>query len=176
MIAASVYMIVFRLIHVLAGIIWVGGVFLVVMFLQPSAATIGPRAGPFIQEVFGKRRLPSFLLSMGGVTIAAGLFLYWRDWQAFGSFEDWVGSRFGAVLTIGSLAAVAAFLVGLLGVKPTIDRMLPLAAELAASEGPPSPERAAAVQALQARGRRLARVVLGLLAVAVLSMATARYW
>jgi len=175
-IAASAYMIVFRIIHVLAGVIWVGGVFMVVAYIQPSASKLGPPAGPFVQELLARRRLPTFLVTMGAVTIAAGMFLYWRDWQAVGSLGDWVGTRYGAVLTFGSVFAIGGWLVGLLGVKPTLDRMLPLAAELAAAGAPPPPERLADVQSLQSRARLLSRIVLALLIVAVLSMATARYW
>jgi uncharacterized membrane protein len=176
MLATSAYMIVFRLIHILAGVVWVGGLFLLVAYIQPGARSLGPAGGPFVQELMARRKLPIFLLSAGGLTIGAGLFLYWRDWQSVGSLGDWVTTRYGAVLTIGAIAAVAGFLVGLLGVKPTMDRMLPLAAQIASGGGPPSPEQAAEVQALQLRARRLAMVVLGLLVVAVLAMATARYW
>lgn len=176
MLAASAYMIVFRIIHILAGVFWVGSLFLLVAYIQPSAKSLGPAAGPFVQELLARRKLPAFLLSAGGVTIVAGMFLYWRNWQAIGSLGDWVGTRYGAVLTVGALAAVAGFLVGLLGVKPTLDRMLPMAAQLASAGAPPPPERAAEVQALQLRARRLAIVVLTLLVLSVLAMATARYW
>jgi uncharacterized membrane protein len=175
MVATSVYMIVFRLVHIAAGLVWVGSLFMLVRFIQPSAQTLGPTAGPFLQELLARRRLPTFLLGTGAVTIAAGLFLYWRDWQLAGSLGDWVTSTYGAVLTVGSLFAIAAFLVGLLGVKPTLDRMLPLAARLA-EEASPSEEGMAEVQSLQARSRRLAITVLVLLGVAVVAMATARYW
>lgn len=176
MLAASTFMIAFRIIHILAGVVWVGGVVLLVLYIQPSAKSLGPAASPFVLEMLGRRRLPTFLLTAGGVTIAAGLFLYWRDWQLAGSLGDWVTSTYGAVLTAGALAAIAAFLVGLFGVKPTVDRLLPLAARLAAAEGPPPPDGLAEVQALQARARRLAIIVLVLLVASVLAMATARYW
>jgi uncharacterized membrane protein len=176
MLGTSAYMIVFRMVHILAGVVWVGGLFLLVAYIQPSARTLGPPAGPFLQELLARRKLPSFLLSAGGVTIVAGLFLYWRDWQAAGSLGDWVGTSYGAALTAGALAAVAGWLVGLLWVKPTMDRMLPLAARLASAGAPPSPEQAAEITHLQVRARRLAILVLTLLVLSVLAMATARYW
>lgn len=172
----SAYMIGFRIIHILAGVIWVGGVVAMVLFIQPSAKRLGPAGGPFVQEMLVRRRFPLFLLWSGGLTIAAGLFLYWRDWQAVGTLGEWVGTGPGAGFTIGAVAAIIAFLVGLLWVRPTVDRMLALAAELADAVEPPPAEAVAVVQALQARGRRLAIVVLTLLVVAVLTMATARYW
>lgn len=155
---------------------WVGGLTLLVLYIQPSAKSLGPSAGPFVMELLARRKLPIFLLAAGAVTIVAGSFLYWRDWQAVGSLGDWVDTRFGATLTVGAGAAVAGWLVGLLGVKPTVDRMLGLAMQLASAGGPPPPERAAELQALQVRARQLAVVVLVLLVVSVLAMAIARYW
>jgi hypothetical protein len=176
MVAASPYMIVFRLIHITAGTIWVGGVGLLVLFVQPSAGSLGPAAGPFVQELMTKRRLPIFLLTAGGVTVAAGLFLYWRDWQNVGSLGDWIATRYGLVLTIGAGAAIVAWLAGLFGLKPTQNRTMALATELAAAPPPPPPERVAQLQALQLRGRRLAVGIFVVLLVAVVAMATAQYW
>ena len=42
MISTAWYMIVFRTVHILAGVVWVGSVFLLVMFVQPSVAAIAP--------------------------------------------------------------------------------------------------------------------------------------
>jgi hypothetical protein len=41
-------------------------------------------------------------------TIAAGSFLYWHDWHTYPSFGDWIGSNFGAALTVGALLAISA--------------------------------------------------------------------
>jgi hypothetical protein len=176
MVAASEYMIVFRMVHILAGVVWVGGLTLLVLYIQPSAKSLGPAAGPFVQELVARRRLPIFLLAAGAITIVSGGFVYWRDWQAVGSLGDWVDTRFGATLTVGAIIAVAGWLTGLLGVKPTMDRLMALASQLASAGGPPPPERAVELQALQLRARRLSIIVLVLLVISVLAMATARYW
>lgn len=176
MLAASAYMIVFRLIHIIAGTIWVGSLALVVLFIQPAGKTLGPAAGPFTMEVLGRRRLPAFLLGAGAVTIVAGGFLYWHDWQASGSLSDWVSTSYGFVLTIGAAGALVAWLIGAFGVRPTIAKTLALAGSIASGPQPPPPERGAELQALQLQGRRLAIAVFTLLVFAVLAMATARYW
>jgi uncharacterized membrane protein len=168
-------MIVFRIVHILGGVVWVGGLTMLVLYIQPSAKTLGPAAGPFVMELLARRKLPIFLLSAGAVTIVAGGFLYWRDWQAVGSLSDWLDTRFGATLTIGAGAALAGWLVGLFGVKPTVDRMLALAMQLASAGGPPPPDQAAALQALQLRSRRLAIIVLVLVVTGALAMSIARY-
>lgn len=176
MIAADVTMIVFRIIHVTAGVAWAGSVFLFIVFVQPSAAAIGPAGAPFIAELLGRRRLVDRLLLFAAVTIAGGAVLYWRAWDTAGSFGDWIGSRFGAVLTVGAVAAIAAFLIGLFGTRPSVQRLLALGRQVAGAGGPPAPELGADVQRLQARLKVLARISLGLITISVIAMATARYW
>ena len=176
MIAADVTMIVFRIIHILAGVAWAGSIFLFVVFVQPSVAAIAPAGAPFMAELLGGRRLVDRLLVFAALTIAGGAVLYWRAWDAAGSFGDWIGSRFGAVLTVGAVAAIAAFVIGLFGTRPSVQRLLALGRQIAKSDGPPAPELAAEAGRLQARLRVLARITLGLITISVLAMATARYW
>jgi uncharacterized membrane protein len=176
MLATSVYLITFRIVHILAGVVWGGSVFLFVVFVQPAAAAVGPAAGPFMQELLGKRKLVNAVLWIAGFTIAGGVFLYWHDWHAFGTLGDWVGSRFGLGITIGAVASIVAFLIGLFGTKPGVDRLMALGRKAAEAGGGPSPELAGEIQQLQARLRVLARANLAFVAVAVLAMATARYW
>jgi len=170
--ATSVYMIVFRIVHILAGVAWGGSLVLFVNFVQPSAAAIGPAAAPFMGELLGKRRLINAILGMAVVTIAGGLFLYWHDWHLYGSFGDWVGSRFGLVLTIGAIAAIAAFLLGLFGSRPRAARVMVLSRQAAEAGGPPPPE----LVQLQGQLKMLARASLALVVLSILAMSTARYW
>jgi hypothetical protein len=116
------------------------------------------------------------ILGMAGFTIVGGAFLYWHDWQAYGSLGDWVGSRFGLGVTIGALASIVAFLIGLFGTKAGVDRLMALVQQTADAGGGPPPHMAREIQELQARLRVLAMTSLAFIAVAVLAMATARYW
>jgi uncharacterized membrane protein len=175
MVASAWFMVIFRIVHILAGVAWVGSVFLLVMYIQPSAAAIAPAGAPFMAELLGKRRLVQSIIGMGVVTVVAGLFLYWRDWHTFPSFGDWIGSNFGATLTVGALAALAALSIGIFATRPNVNRLLALMRQGAASDGPPPPEVVAQIGAIQARLRVLARVSLVLLVIAVLAMSTARY-
>ncbi len=176
MVATSAFMIVFRILHITAGVAWAGSVFLFVVLIQPSAAAIGPAAGPFMMELLGHRKLVSWLLSLAGTNIVAGLFLYWRNWHNYGGLGDFVSSRYGAALTLGAVAAIAAFLIGLFGTRPNVARLLGLAGRAATSEGGPTPELAKEIGGVQARLKVFARTSLAFIAVAVLAMATARYW
>jgi uncharacterized membrane protein len=175
MISTAWYMIVFRTVHILVGVAWVGSVFLLVAFVQPSVAAIAPAGAPFMVELMGKRRLVDRIIGMGVITIVAGLFLYWHDWHLYASFGDWLGSAFGASLTIGMVAAIVALALGITVTRPSLLRMLELGRQVAASGGPPSPEIASEIAAVQAKAKIFARASLALLVLAVLTMAIARY-
>ena len=175
MIASNLYMAVFRIAHILAGIVWVGSAFLFVFYLQPSAAAVGPAGAPFMAELLGKRRLTDGILMAGATAVVAGLFIYWHDWQLYGSFSDWIGSTFGLVLTVGALASIVALAIGVFGTRPNVRRLLILGRQVAESGGPPSPEIGAEIGQIQGRLKVFARVGLALLVFAVLAMSTARY-
>ena len=172
---STVFMIVFRALHIAAGVAWAGSVFLFVVLIQPSAAAIGPAAGPFMMELLGRRKLVSWLLSLGGTTVVAGLLLYWRDANGLDGLGAFLPSKFGLILTIGAAAAITAFLIGLFGTRPNAARLLDLTSRVA-SGGPPAPAIAQEITSVQARLKTLAQVALALIVVAVLAMATARYW
>jgi uncharacterized membrane protein len=174
MLAASAYMTVFRIVHILAGIAWGGAVYFLVVFVQPTAAAIGPASGPFMMELLGKRRVVRALIGLGSITVIGGLFLYWHNWDVYGSFGDWVSSRFGAAITIGAVAAIAALAFGIFGTRPNVERLLSVARQ-AAEQGGPTPEQAQEIAATQRKLKIFARISLALIGVAALTMATGRY-
>jgi uncharacterized membrane protein len=174
--ATSIYMIVFRVIHVLLAIAWGGALFLLVVFLQPTAKAIGPAAGPFMRELLAVRHLTDWLLRIAGATIVAGGFLYWHDMQAFGGLGDFLGSAFGLWLTIGALAAIVAVAIGGALTKPMLERSLAIGARIAQAGDQPPPELVQELAALQAKGRSFAILNLALVTLAAFAMSTARYW
>lgn len=176
MLATSVYLIVFRIVHILGGIAWGGAIFILVFFLQPTAKAVGPAAGPFMRELLGRRRIVTVVLAIAAATIVGGGFLYWHDWQQAGSLGDFVGSEFGLALTIGSASAIVAFGIGLFGTRPAVERLLALGAQMAAAGDAPPPELGQELQRTQARARTLAKTNFAFVTLAALAMATARHW
>ncbi len=176
MLATSVYLIVFRVLHVVFAIAWGGAIFLMVFFLQPTAKAIGPAAGPFMRELLGTRKLVDWILRLAGITIVAGGFLYWHDLQLFDDFGAFLGDEFGLWLTIGAVSALVAFAIGISATKPTIERSLAVGGRIAQAEGAPPPELVQELMALQARGRMLAKWNLTFVTIAAFAMSTARYW
>ena len=176
MLATSIYMIVFRVIHVLLAIAWGGALFLLVVFLQPTAKAIGPAAGPFMRELLAVRHLTDWLLRIAGATIVAGGFLYWHDMQAYGGFSEFLGQAFGDTMTFGAICALIAFGIGIIGTAPTIRRLLATGGQIAQAGDAPPPELVARSKALTLRARRLAIGNLVFVTLAAFAMSTARYW
>ncbi len=167
---------IFRLIHITAGAWWVGSVFLFVLFVQPTAKAIAPAGAPFMMEFLGKRKVADRILTLAAVSIAAGLVLYWMDWHDYPSLADFAKSGFGLGITLGALSAITAFAIGMSATRPTANRFMALAGQVAASGQPPAPEVAQQMQQLQAKLTKLAKFNLLFVTVALVCMATARFW
>jgi uncharacterized membrane protein len=167
-------MVLLRIVHIATGVIWVGSLFVVVVFLQPTAATLGPAGAPFMSEL-RRRRFVDVVFVDAVFTVLAGALLYWHDWHSYPSFGDWVGSRFGASLTVGALLALVGLAVAALVTRPTIVRLVAAGKQVAASGGVPTPETAARIGTLQHRLVTAERVSFSLVLLAVVAMASARY-
>ena len=170
------FMLVFRLLHIVAGVLWVGASFLFVGFIGPSAAEVGPSAGPLLHAVVKKRKVAKAITGLSIVTVVAGWVMWFRNLDQFGSLGDWLGTNFGLVLTIGGVIATVAAIEGSLGVGRNVERLVDLSDEVAASGGPPSPEQQSQIQRLGAEIEKFGKIDLVLLLLAVAAMATARYW
>src|SRR3954452_4835814 len=148
-------------------------VVVVVLFVHPSAATLGAAAAPFMSEL-RRRRFVDIVFIDAVFTVAAGAFLYWHDWQLFPSFGDWIGTHFGATLTVGGLLAIAGLGVAGSVTRPTIAGLVALGKQVTESDAPPTPETGARIGALQHRLGVAERVSFSLL-LAVVAMSSARY-
>lgn len=160
----------------MAGVLWVGSTFLFSAFIGPSAAEVGPSAGPLLTVLVKKRKLPRVIESLSGVTVLAGWILWLRNVDLYGGLGNWLDSTFGIVITIGAVLATAAFVIGLRGIAPNVVRLVDLGGEIAASGGPPTPEQGAEMARIQKTLESASKIDLVLLLLAVTAMATARYW
>lgn len=135
-------MLVFQFLHIVAGVLWVGSTFLFSAFIGPSAAEVGPSAGPLLTVLVKKRKLPRVIESLSGVTVLAGWILWLRNVDLYEGLGNWLDSTFGIVITIGAVLATAAFVIGLRGIAPNVVRLVDLGGEIAASGGPRRRSRA----------------------------------
>lgn len=164
---------ILRLLHIGGGVLWVGATVFVTLYVEPTAKDLGPAAGPFMNGLTNTRKMSRFFMITGGSAVLAGTWLYLIDagGDPIGFMRDATGMAFG----LGGLAAWAAFILGFLAIKPAIERMGAIGAQMRDAGGPPSAELIGQMQAAQARVHMLGRIDLVLLGIAVVAMAVARY-
>jgi uncharacterized membrane protein len=163
-----------RLLHILAGIFWVGSVMTSVFFLEPSAAAVGGAGDRVLAHIITRRRLTTVMAAAAITAVAAGAFLYWTD--SGGLRLEWITSHTGLTFTAGAIAALTAFALAALFLKPGFDRLAALAAQSGLADSMEGSEAARQqAEELQARLRPASLVQVALLVVAAAAMATARY-
>jgi uncharacterized membrane protein len=170
----DLYTIVLRLIHIFAGVFWVGGVIVYVRFLEPAAKATAPAGQKFMQQLMQRQQ---FAFAMGGagvLTVLAGILLYLKD--SSGLQLAWITTPVGIGFTIGALLAIAALLVGFLGLTPRAARVAALGTQIESAGAPPTPQQVAEMSTLNQSISQLFRLNLILLSLALAAMATARYW
>ena len=166
--------VILRLIHIGAGMFWVGGFFTFFLFVQPAAVAIGPDATRFTFQLLHHRRFAVVLLSAAITTVLAGIWLLVITSNGLDPDALFSTSRIG--FTIGGVVAILTLGVGGLYVFPRTRIVERTIGRLLAEKRPPTPDE----QALLATTGRETRaagwaVVIGL-AVAVICMETASYW
>ncbi len=169
----DVYMLILRLAHIFAGVLWAGWAFAQLAFIEPAARAAGPEGGKFMQALTGKTKLLQTMLVAPLLVILTGLLLYWR--VSGGLSGRWIVSAPGLALTIGSLAGILAFVTGLAISRPAAERLAALAREMQAAGVPPSPEQIGELRAQQQQLSKGGLYGATLLAVSVIGMSVARY-
>lgn len=175
-VATDGVMIVFRFFHIVAGALWVGSAFLFALFIGPSAAKVGPSAGPLLHVAVKERKVTKVITWLAAITVTAGWMMWFKDMDEHGGLSGWVGTSFGSAITIGALLATAAFVLGYFGVGRNVERLVDLGDAIAASGQPPTPEDGQRMSKIGADLERHSKLDLVLLLLAVTAMATARYW
>jgi len=166
-------MIVLRLLHVVLGVFWAGTLFFVAWLLIPSVGDAGPD-GAKVMQALQRRGMLNIVPVAALLTILSGLVLYWR---VSGGFQPaWSGSPTGMSLGIGAVSAIVAFVIGVFVMRAATLKAGALSQTLAQlTEASAREARMAEIQALRLRAAQAARWVAALLAIAVATMAVARY-
>lgn len=170
----DVTLILLRIIHIFAGMFWVGAALIGTFFLMPAARSSGPEGQKFIQTLMVRLRFPIAISIAAILAILSGFLLYARS---SGGFQpSWITSAVGLGFTTGALAAIASFLFGALVLGPTGRKFGAVSAALHTQGTPPTPEQQSEMAKLNARLSTGGLINTVLLAIALLAMATARYW
>jgi hypothetical protein len=167
----TTYIVLLRLVHILCGVFWAGATFMLAGFVEPVSHAIGPDGAKFMQRLMGGK-LPIALSITGPLTILAGILLYWQD--SAGLSAMWVLSNTGIGFTIGGVAGIAAFLIGMSISRPTAAKMAVLGNAIQSS-GKPSQEQMTQMHSLQGTMSKATLWNTALVSTALIAMAIARY-
>ena len=162
-----------RILHIVFGAVWVGFAVFVPFYLVPALQDAGPD-GNKVMPALQRRGLITVIPFIAVITLLSGIFLLWRVSGGFGT--EYMGSRMGIALSIGGLAAIIGYAIGMTVVRPSMLRAATLSQGLGAITS--ESERAtqlAAIGALRTRGAAGGKLTAILLLISATAMAVARY-
>lgn len=162
-----------RIVHIGSAMIWFGGAIIGGFFLAPTAKALGSAGAPFMEHLMSKRGMGILFPVAAALTILSGAALYWRD--SGGLQIAWITSPSGLAFTIGGIAAIIAFVGGMLLIGPSIAEQTAVQKELATGDGVPDAGQQARLARADARMQLATRVDLPLIVLAALTMAVGRY-
>lgn len=165
-------MIVLRLIHIFAGIFWVGVSFFNIRYLQPAIQATAPDGQKIMQHLTQRTNFTTAVYSAATLTMLSGLIMYG---YLFEFRVEAMTSPYGLVLGIGGLSGIIAWMVAIFVIRNIISEMGALGRAIQEQGGPPTPEQMEALGGLGARLNSMGRIGLALMTIAVIGMAAAQY-
>ncbi len=169
----DIYVIVLRLLHIFAGVFWVGAAWMFFFLVQPSVNATMPDSRKFLSYLIAQKRYPLLAAIAAATNVLAGVLLYARD---SGGFQlRWIAAPSGLGFTAGALCAITAAVIGIFITRPAAERLVKLGQQIQAGGKPPSSEQAAALQTLQRTLGQSGVWVTVLVTVTLFAMAVSRY-
>ena len=166
----NIYLLILRLVHIFAGIIWGGGALIMEFFIGRSVAATGDSGKEFAQHLMTRLRMHNFMTAMAVSTVVAGGLLYWHDSSGFSS--NWMKGGAGIGFTIGAIFGLIAFVFGaIFGASNA--KLAEVGSQI---QGKPTDEQLAQIQAIQKRIKTVSPIHIYSMILAMIFMATARYF
>jgi len=157
-----------RLLHIVPGVVWVGSAVFMAWVMQPAIAKTGPpHSGAVMRNMVNPMVITLHASAL--LTIVIGVVMAFRVRDPLFDFlwsTDW-----GTMIWLGALLSVIGYAIGTIG-GISSKKMMDIGASL---QGPPSPEQAAEMTALQKRGALLTKIASAIVLVAVACMALAQH-
>ena len=153
---------VLRLLHIVAGLIWVGAAVMMSFYVEPASQRSGGDGARFLRNLYGKTNYSRMIPVAAIITTLAGLLLY-----GMMSYHETMNSAMGMSITLGALFGLLAFGHGFFALWRSAGQYSDLVKSGDADE--------AALQTLEDKLRRNGRVSMWLALVSLVLMAGARY-
>lgn len=165
-------MVVLRFIHIVLGVLWVGGIFALTVIIVPGMQKLGiPLDG--LMKTLNARKFTPIMMGFGGLTVLSGLTMMYV--LSRGNEANFFGSLYGRTLSLGGVFAILALVIGGSMARPTMGKIAALQADLGGNPPKGEDPRKAQLAALQGRVVFISKLVVILLLLAVTCMAIAQY-
>jgi uncharacterized membrane protein len=164
-----ILIIILRLLHIMGGVLWVGGAVAVNFFVGPTIGATGDSGRQFAGYLMNKTRFTAAMTGGALVTVVAGFLLYGIDSAWFSS--AWQSSGPGIGFAIGAFFALIGLVTGILNGNNN-RAMGRIGAQV---QGKPTEEQAARLGSIRKQQAWVVPVNSYSLLLAVFFMAIARY-
>ncbi|HEY9151864.1 MAG TPA: hypothetical protein VIN60_03185 [Anaerolineales bacterium] len=159
-----------RLIHVFSGVFWVGSALFIAFFITPVAEATADTGQKFMMHLITKSRFTMVMTASAFLTVLAGGTLYWIDSGGFAS--GWTGSATGWGFGVGGIFGVVGLIFGSM-----VGRYSSMLGKIGSQiQGKPTPAQTSQIQTIQKQLKIVSAIDTIALIVALVCMATARYW
>ncbi|HLA42729.1 MAG TPA: hypothetical protein VJZ27_04810 [Aggregatilineales bacterium] len=170
----DVLMIVLRLIHIFAGIFWIGVAMFMVGFVAPTVQKLGADGGKFMQGLVVHTPYGAAMGITATSTFLTGAIMFYKTSDSFNG--DWLSTTQGIVLSIGVVAGTLAWGHGAATLAPRVTRIKTFAEEISRQGGVPTAEQVTGLQTVGEEIGTHSRISLVIAVVAVFCMASFRYF
>jgi uncharacterized membrane protein len=165
----NILVVVLRLFHIVAAVIWGGGALIMEFFIGRTIMATGEAGQRFAQHLMNKVKLHRFMTAAAFSTVAAGSILYWLDSNGFSS--AWIRSSSGLGFGIGAIFGLVAFVFGA-NFGASNAKLAEIGAQI---QGKPTEAQLTQIQAIQKRIKTVSPIHIFSIILAMIFMATARY-
>src|SRR4030065_942280 len=124
----AIYLIVLRLVHIVASVCWAGGGFIFFLFVEPTARALAPDGRQFVQYMVSKRRFSIFMVISSTLTVLSGALLLLQ--RAGGRWLEYMSTGAGLLFVLGSVTGIVVYFIGMFGVNPRAVRLVKLGQEI----------------------------------------------
>ncbi len=161
--------IVFRILHVLGAVFWVGTALLMNLFINPSLKATAEAGHKVKSHLLTKTRFGTAMMMVSSTVMITGFGLYWIDTHRFSS--DWMYTGTGLAYGTGGLVATVGWVAGFM-VGNTGKAIGTLSAQI---RDTPTPEQIVEMKTLVKRQEVVSWINFTCLVIAILLMVVARF-